>query len=72
METKNNEKTFVCDNLDTFTGNPKQINECQWNGLFGQQGWICPKCGRVYSPFTQMCPYCGNGHAATSHTSTQL
>lgn len=29
-----------------------------YNGLFGQQGWICPKCGRVYSPFTQMCLYC--------------
>lgn len=26
-----------------------------YNGMFGQQGWICPKCGRVYSPFTQMC-----------------
>lgn len=26
--------------------------------MFGQQGWICPKCGRVYSPFTQMCLYC--------------
>ena len=21
-----------------------------YNGMFGQQGWICPKCGRVYSP----------------------
>ena len=29
-----------------------------YNGVFGQQGWICPKCGRVYSPFTQMCLYC--------------
>ena len=29
-----------------------------YTGLFGQQGWICPKCGRVYSPFTQMCLYC--------------
>lgn len=25
-----------------------------YNGMFGQQGWICPKCGRVYSPFTQI------------------
>lgn len=30
-------------------------------GFFGQQGWICPKCGRVYSPFTAMCPYCKGG-----------
>lgn len=29
-----------------------------YNGIFGQPGWICPKCGRVYSPFTQMCLYC--------------
>lgn len=28
------------------------------------QGWECPKCGRVYSPYTHMCPYCGpkNSH----------
>lgn len=24
----------------------------------GNYGWICPKCGRVFSPFTMMCPYC--------------
>lgn len=22
------------------------------------EGWICPKCGRVFSPFTISCPYC--------------
>ena len=31
------------------------MNEVNFNGMFGQQGWICPKCGRVYSPFTKMC-----------------
>lgn len=25
---------------------------------FANYGWVCPKCGRVYSPFTMMCPYC--------------
>lgn len=30
-----------------------------FNGLFAQQGWQCPICKRVYSPFTQMCLYCG-------------
>ena len=24
-----------------------------------QQGWQCPICGRVYSPMTFMCYYCG-------------
>lgn len=24
------------------------------------QGWQCPICKRVYSPFTQMCLHCGN------------
>ena len=34
------------------------MNEVNFNGMFGQQGWICPKCGRVYSPYTQMCLFC--------------
>jgi hypothetical protein len=23
------------------------------------KGWLCPICGRVYSPITPMCFYCG-------------
>ena len=34
---------------------PKVENE---GGLLG---WICPKCGRCYSPFTTMCSFCNNG-----------
>lgn len=30
------------------------------DSFFARQGWICPKCGRVYSPTTEMCLYCSN------------
>ena len=35
-----------------------------------QQGWQCPLCGRVYSPTTTMCLYCGNGEEFVSTTFT--
>lgn len=41
------------------------MNEVNFNGMFGQQGWICPKRGRVYSPFTKMCLYCGPNNTNT-------
>jgi len=31
-----------------------------------QQGWQCPICKRIYSPFTMMCYYCNNGSTTTS------
>lgn len=41
------------------------------NTMFAPQGWVCPKCGRVYSPFTPMCLYCGDeGNVTISTTST--
>ena len=33
---------------------------------FAPQGWQCPICGRVYSPTTPMCWYCGNGETVTT------
>lgn len=30
------------------------------NGMMMNQGWVCPKCSRVYAPLTPMCFYCGN------------
>lgn len=26
----------------------------------GMQGWVCPKCGRVYSPFVHTCSHCNH------------
>ena len=29
------------------------------DNIFVNKGWQCPICGRVYSPTTPMCFYCG-------------
>ena len=36
-----------------------------------EHGWVCPKCGRVYSPLTPCCWYCGNT-AVTYTTGTKI
>lgn len=36
-----------------------------------QQGWVCPKCGRVYSPTTIMCLVCG-GIEVTDYTTMTI
>lgn len=28
-------------------------------------GWVCPKCGRVYAPFKQECTHCNNSPIIT-------
>ena len=30
---------------------------------YREYGWICPKCGRVYSPSTSQCLFCGGTYA---------
>lgn len=32
------------------------------------QGWQCPICKRVYSPYTSMCCYCGGNNEITTTT----
>lgn len=68
--TTEERKMFVGDSLDTFTEKPTQfntpINTPQPNGIFGTHGWVCPKCGRVYSPYQSMCLYCRNEEYTTS------
>lgn len=39
---------------------------------FGQQGWVCPKCGRVYSPTTSMCFFCSGNNTVTVGTNTPI
>lgn len=35
---------------------------------FAQQGWQCPICKRVYSPFTPMCYNCGGENSTSTMT----
>jgi ribosomal protein S27AE len=39
---------------------------------FTQQGWECPKCGKVYSPSTPMCLTCPQKTTTITTTGTQL
>lgn len=34
--------------------------------LTAMQGWQCPICKRVYSPFTHMCLYCSGKEKTTT------
>lgn len=36
------------------------------------RGWVCPKCGRVYSPSTSMCSYCGGGNTSQPATTETI
>lgn len=32
-----------------------------------KRGWVCPKCHRVYSPYTTKCEHCGGTSESLSH-----
>ena len=38
--------------------------------LTAPRGWVCPICGRVYSPTTPMCCYCGGEQKTTTYTTS--
>ena len=38
---------------------------------FGQQGWICPVCGRGLAPWVSVCPCMSKGWEITCGTTTQ-
>lgn len=38
--------------------------------LMAPRGWVCPICGRVYSPTTSMCYYCGGELKTTTYTTS--
>lgn len=48
-----------------------EVTDEALNRIFAPKGWICPKCGRVYSPSTSECFYCNNQNAQ-SGVSTNL
>lgn len=41
------------------------------NYHFGQAGWVCPKCGRIWSPITVGCHYCNSQKEMITGTLTQ-
>ena len=61
---------YVGDDPNFFNTTTTQVSPPGFTG-FGRQGWICPKCGRVYAPDTAMCFYCnGNNHVMPATTTT--
>ena len=52
------------------SGELSKVNTINNQPIIAQQGWQCPICGRVYSPFTPMCYYCGGEQKIETSTKT--
>ena len=39
---------------------------------FGQQGWVCPVCGRGLAPWVSVCPCMSKGWEITCGTTTEV
>lgn len=60
--------------IDSFTliaMNGREVNEVVYKHIAlkavqmaRQEGWICPKCGKVYSPSVDNCSSCNGGKAS--------
>ena len=50
------------DSLDNSILNGPKIGDAPGNdNYWAQQGWVCPRCGAVLSPWTMECPHCRPG-----------
>lgn len=48
-----------------------ELGDEQIMNIWYLSGWICPLCGRVYSPFQDTCLYCnGQDYTITTGTGT--
>ena len=56
--------------IPTHGSNIRRDNSMNELGEFYKIGWVCPKCGRVLSPDTSMCPCYYDGNKTTTATGT--
>ena len=53
------ERQALLDAYDTVPGDARKLIEEAPSVKMVIQGWQCPVCKRVYSPYTEKCSYCG-------------
>lgn len=42
------------------------------NSFNANQGWVCPKCGRVFAPHIHTCPNCTVKEYETTQSTTMI